>query len=280
MYLDYWRLKEDPFSNTLDLRFMHMTPQHSEAVARLLYVVKQHKAGAVLTGDYGTGKSLVRMLFLSKLQPLGNFAIALVDNPLETPSRMLGDIYRQISHKPLPSGTTGISYRDLEAALKARHANGFSNLVMVEEAQLIRNVETLEELRLLMNLSDDQGSPLLTMILIGQQAFLEIFKASAGLVQRLPARWHIEPLSRAQTRDYIDHRLVVAGANGWVFEDAAVDALYAESGGIARMINNVADMSLYLGMRVEASRVTAEIVERVVADLKSKLPALGGEEEA
>lgn len=278
MYNDYWKLKEAPFSNALDLRFMYMTPQHSEGVARLLYAVKQRKEGAVLTGDFGCGKSLVRMLFLSKLESRGNFAIALVDNPLDTPVHILQDIYCQISQQSLSAEPRQVGYRELTEALKARHANGFQNLVIVEEAQLVNQIEILEQLRLLMNLLDDQGRPLLTMILIGQQEFLQMFEQSPGLVQRITARWHLTPLSREQTRDYVDHRLRVAGANGWIFDDSAVDALYKHSGGIARVINNTSDMALYLGMRERGSHINAETVERVTADLNQNLSARHKEE--
>lgn len=272
MYLDYWRLKEEPFSNALDLRFLHMTPQHGEGVARLLYAVQQHKVGAVLTGGFGTGKSLVRMLLLSKLESIGKFAVALVENPLMEPEAMRRDIHAQISQKALPPAGDGGGFRELAATLTDRQAHGFHCLVVIEEAQLLTRIELLEQLRLLMNLSDAKGRPLLTLIFIGQENFLRVFAQSPGLVQRIPARWNLAPLSREQTRDYVDHRLCVAGANGWIFEDSAVDALYAFSDGTARVINNTADMALYLGMRERAARVDGRLVERVVADLRSNLP--------
>ncbi len=271
MYLNYWRLKEEPFNNALDLRFLHMTPQHGEGVARLLYAVQQHKEGAVLTGGFGTGKSLVRTFFLSKLETIGNFAVALVENPLVEPESMMRDIYAQISQKTMPSGLAGGGFRELAAALADRQAHGFHNLVVIEEAQLLNRIESLEQLRLLMNLSDRKGRPLLTMIFIGQDDFLRVFALSPGLAQRVPARWNLAPLTLEQTRDYVDHRLCVAGANGWILEDSAVEVLHAFSGGTARIINNTADMALYLGMREAAARVDAGIVERVVADQRNSL---------
>jgi general secretion pathway protein A len=271
MYLNYWRLREDPFNNALNLRFLHMTPQHGEGVARLLYAAQQQKEGAVLTGEFGTGKSLVRMLFLSKLEAIGNFAVALVENPLAEAEAMMRDIHAQISPKSLPSGLAGGAFRELSLALADRHAHGFHNLVVIEEAQLLSRIESLEQLRILMNLSDGNGRPLLTMIFIGQEDFLRILAQSPGLVQRLPTRWNLAPLTHEQTREYIDHRLSVAGANGWIFEDSAVDALHALSGGTARIINNTADMALYLGMRENAARIDSGIVERIVADQRSSL---------
>ena len=188
MYLNYWRLKEEPFNNALDLRFLHMTPQHGEGVARLLYAVEQRKEGAVLTGGFGTGKSLVRMFFLSKLERIGNFAVAQVENPLVEPESMLRDIYAQISQKALPAGLAGGGFRELATALADRQAHGFHNLVVIEEAQLLTRIESLEQLRLLMNLADGKGRPLLTMIFVGQEDFLRVFAQSPGPGCAAPAR--------------------------------------------------------------------------------------------
>lgn len=275
MYLNYWRLKEEPFNNALDLRFMHRTPQHSEGVARLLYAVQQRKEGALLTGGYGTGKTLVRKMLLSKLETIGNFAVALVENPLAGPEALLRDILEQISRKPPSAGFPGTGFRELSAALEDRQEHGFRNLVVIEDAQLLTRLEELERLRLLMNLLDGRGHPLLTLIFIGQEGLLRVFARSAGLMQRITSRWHLAPLAREQTRDYMNHRLGVAGGNGWIFEDSAVDALHAFSGGTARVINNTADMALYLGMKENAVRVDAHTVERVAADLSSGLAPQG-----
>ncbi len=276
MYLDYWRLKEEPFNNALDLRFLHRTPQHSEGVARLLYAVRQRKEGALLTGGYGTGKTLVRKMFLSKLETIGNFAVALVENPLAEPEAIMRDIHEQISRKPAASGFAGTGFRELSAALEDRQEHGFRNLVVIEDAQLLTRLEPLEQLRLLMNLSDGRGNPLLTLVFIGQEDLLRVFARSPGLMQRITTRWHLAALTREQVRDYVNHRLGVAGGNGWIFEDSAVEVLHAFSGGTARVLNNTADMALYLGMKENSVRVDARIVERVAADLSGGL-ALQGE---
>jgi len=272
MYLNYWRLKEHPFSNALDIRFLHMTPQHGEGVARLLYAVQQRKEGAVLTGGFGTGKSLVRLFFMSKLQTVGNFAVALVENPLSGSESIIRDIHAQISQKSQPPSGTGGGFRELAAVLEDRRSRGFHNLVVVEEAQLLTRFETLEQMRLLMDLADNQGRSLLTLIFVGQDDFMRVVVQSPGLMQRISTRWHLSPLSCEQVREYVDHRLGVAGGNGWVFDDSAVVALHELSGGTARVINNAADIALYLGMVENAARVDARLVERVAGDLLGNLP--------
>ena len=271
-YLNYWRFREEPFKNALDERFVFMTPQHREGVARLTYAVQQRKGGALLTGDYGTGKSLVRKMFLSSLESVGNFAVALVENPLADPECMMRDMIAQLGGREVASAVVGAAFRDLSVVLAERHARGFHNLIVVEEAQLLSRIDRLEQLRLLMNLADGAGNALLTMVFIGQDDMLRTFARSPGLLQRLTSRWNIGPLTREQTRDYISHRLSIAGGNGWIIDDGASDALFGFSGGIARLINNAADMSLYLGMAENAVRVDARIVERVAADWSSGVP--------
>lgn len=266
MYLSYWKLREEPFRNGLDERFIYMTPQHREGVARLTYAAQQRKDGALLTGACGTGKSLVRKEFLSHLGSAGNFAVALVENPLADPVSMMKDIHEQLSGKVLASSFPGTGFREFAALLADRRSHGFHNLIVVEEAQLLERPDRLELFHLLMNAADSSGLSMLTMLFIGQEDIPRIFSRSPGLLQRLAARWNIGPLTREQTRNYISHRLSIAGGNGWIIDDGASDALHAFSGGIARLINNAADMALYLGMVENAVRVDSPIVERVAAD--------------
>ncbi|HAS84108.1 MAG TPA: hypothetical protein DCS43_15865 [Verrucomicrobia bacterium] len=269
MYLDYWRLREEPFTNALDPRFLLTTPQHSEGIARLLYAARQKKEGAVLTGGYGTGKSLVRTLFISKLQHVGNFSVALVENPLADPETILKDIYEQMAGRQVAASQSGSGvFRALSALFSEKQAHGFHNLIVVEEAQLLSSPERLEQLRLLMNLTDASGRCMVTMVFVGQLDVMDIFARSPGLMQRLSTRWNLDPLTAAQARDYISHRLIVAGGNGWIFDEGAVNVLHAYSEGTARIINNACDMALYLGMSENAVRVDAEIATRVVADLQ------------
>lgn len=265
-YLNYWHLHEEPFKNALDGRFAYMTPQHSEGVARLTYAAAQRKEGAMLTGGYGTGKSLVRKLFISNLQTIGNFAIALVENPLLDPESLLQDIYEQISGGAATCASVGSLSRELSEMLAERRSRGFHNIIVVEEAQLLTLIDRLEHLRLLMNITNATGQSLLTLVFIGQGDMLRTFAQSPGLLQRLTVRWNIDPLTREQTRNYITHWLSIAGGNGWAIDDSASDALHVFSGGIARMINNASDMALYLAMTENAVRVDARIIERVAAD--------------
>lgn len=269
MYLDYWRLQEEPFTNSLDERFFFKTSQHDEAIARMLYAVRQRKNGTILTGGYGSGKSLVRRIFLRQLAQLGTFVVAQVDNPLSSPDGMLQDIALQLGrHGDAPFSVSGEAYRAIETVLRQRNQAGVHGIVIVEEAQLLSDVARLEQLRLLMNLVGEQGRPLLTLIMIGAKEFMQHVAQSPSLQQRVSSCWALEPLSPEQLRDYVNHRLRVAGGNGWIFDDSAINTLFDYSGGTPRRVNQAADLALYLGMSESAVRVDSEMVQRVIADLE------------
>lgn len=265
MYLNYWKLREEPFGSGLDERYLFMAPQHREGIARLTYAVQQRKAGALLTGPCGAGKSLVLKACLSSLGAAGKFAVALVENPLAEPARLLQDIHVQLSGRGAPS-SSGVGFREIAGLLVERRSHGFHCLVVVEEAQLLGDSDRLAHLHLLMNAADSAGLSMLTMLLIGHADMLRSLSAFPGLLQRFASRWHVSPFTREQTRGYISHRLSIAGGNGWIIDDGASDALHDFSGGVARLINNAADMALYLGMAENAVRVDSRMVERVVAD--------------
>jgi general secretion pathway protein A len=266
MYTDYWRLKEKPFEDSLDMRYAYMTPQHKEGLARLLYTAEERKPGAILTGACGTGKSLLRSSFLARLQKVGNFVVASVDNPLAGIEVILTDIYDQIVEKPSAFSSFGAALRDIQAALLLRRARGFHSLILVEDAHLLEDHQTVEQLRLLLNLRDGTGARLVSLMFFGELNMLKTLAASPSLMQCIPNRWTMNPLTVEQTREYITYRLSVAGGNAWIIDDDAVVAMHRHAGGIPRLINSIADLALYLGMSESAVRIDAKIVDRIVKD--------------
>ena len=266
MYTEYWRLKEKPFENTLDMRFSFMTPQFKEGLARLLYTAEEHKPGAIISGDCGTGKSLLRATFLARLQKVGSFLVASVDNPLVGIEVILRDIYDQIVEKSVGFSSFGSALRELQEAFLLRRTRGFHNLILVEEAQLLEDLQVVEQLRLLMNLRDGAGAPLVSLIFFGQLDMLQLLGSSRALMQSIPNRWTVSPLTVEQTREYVTYRLSVAGGNAWIVDDDAVVAIHTHTGGIPRLINNIGDLALYLGMSESAVRINANIVDRIVKD--------------
>ncbi len=274
MYTDYWRLKEKPFENALDPRYTYMSPQHKEGLARLLYTAEQRKPGAILLGACGTGKSLVRNMFLNKLKTVGNFAVAVVDNPLADVETILTDIYAQIIGKPAGFSSFGAAFRELREALSVKLTHGYYSLVLVDDAHLLSDVDRLEQLGLLMNLHTDGGQPLVSLVVSARSDWIDKINQCPGFSQRIPNRWTVTPFSLEQTRQYITHRLSVAGGNAWIISDEAVAAIHRFTGGVARCINNIGDLALYLGMSESVVTVDETIVERIVKDWQVASPVV------
>lgn len=271
MYLKYWRLREEPFAHSIDGRLFYETPQHEEAVARLVYTAKHRKGAALLYGDYGTGKSMACRVFLSRLQHVGDFSVGFVDNPLLDGNAVLTDLLMQVSGQPVAIESYPGVYRALRQALQEKQSRGFSNLVIVEEAQLFDTPRRIEPLRLLMNMRDASGNPLVTLFFVGHLSVMGVFAKTPPLLQRVSSRWLLSPLTLEQTRGYVTHRLSAAGGNGWIVDDSAIEALHRYSRGILRLINNAADMALYLGMVEESVKINREHVDRVVRDMERGL---------
>ncbi len=281
MYLAYWRLQEEPFVDTLEPRYFHATSQHNEGIARLVYMVRQRKGGAVLTGECGTGKTLVCRLFLQRLSQLGSFSVAQLENPLLPDAGIWRDLAQQLTGRSRPDGGAESDYQSVVNFLGERRRQGGHGIVIVEEAQLLAGENRMERIRLLMNLRDEHGRPLLTLVLVGTPNLIRALARNPSLRQRISSVWRLEPLTVEQTRAYVTHRLRVAGGNEWIIDDSAVEALQTYSNGIPRLINQAADMALYLGMVDSAVRVDAGIVERVAADLRRGMDGLeerGGSE--
>ncbi|HWC02192.1 MAG TPA: AAA family ATPase [Methylomirabilota bacterium] len=266
MYLSYFGLREPPFSITPDPRFLYMSARHREALAHLVYGVGEHGGFVQLTGEVGTGKTSICRCLLEQLPP--NVDLALVLNPRLSPVELLAAVCDEL-RIPYPAGTTSSKelvdrlYRHLLDA----HARGRRTVLIVDEAQNLAP-EVLEEVRLLTNLETTREK-LLQVILIGQPELTEILDQPKlrQLAQRVTARYHLEPLSCAETRAYIRHRLAVAGRGRSVFTEVALRMLHRRSRGIPRLINAVADRALLGAYTQERPQVDAGTVRRAAAEV-------------
>jgi len=271
MYASFFGLSEKPFSITPDPRYLYLSERHAEALAHLIYGVKESGGFIQLTGEVGTGKTtLVRSL----LQQLPDFAdVAVVLNSQLSRVEFLSSICEEL-HVPLPEQRNSIKALTdaLNVYLLENHSKGRRTILIVDEAQNLR-VEVLEQVRLLTNL-ETAKQKLLQIILIGQPELRELLARNdmRQLAQRITGRYHLEPLTREETVAYIEHRLRVAGAIGPIFSVAAKRELYRLSGGVPRMINVIADRALLGAYTVEAREVTPELVRSAVAEVYDRPP--------
>ncbi len=264
MYLSYWGLNEKPFSNTSDPRFLCLSPQHEEALTRLRYCVTNHNAAAMLTGVFGSGKTLLTQALFDSLSS-DQFLKAFIFNPQLSNVELLREIVYQLGVRDnVPETKTDILHR-LSDILNDNYSEGRHTVIVVDEAHLIEDRLIFEELRLLLNFQR-RDTFLLTLILVGQPELREKISQMKPFDQRISIRFHLKGLKEAETESYIRHRLEIAGAARPIFEPEAIRAVHESTGGIPRRINQICDLALLTGYGMQVDRISSAIIREVVMD--------------
>jgi general secretion pathway protein A len=268
MYKQFFGLARNPFEISPDPFFYHPTPRHNEALANLHYGVGRRKGFIVITGEVGTGKTLLVRCLLAELRK-NNIAFAYVFNPLLPVVEFFQYIMADLG-LPYAGRTKTEMLLDLNRFLIQRHARGLITALVVDEAQALRT-DLLEEIRLLTNLETSQQK-LLQIVLLGQPE-LEVILDSAELrqlKQRVALRCQLQPLDHEQTRAYVLSRLERAGApkEPPIFSDDAFDKLYEFSRGIPRIINNLCENSMVIAFAHEQRPVTGKMITEVATDFR------------
>ncbi|MGA2689182.1 MAG: AAA family ATPase [Candidatus Korobacteraceae bacterium] len=274
MYKQFFGLTRNPFEISPDPYFYHPTPRHNEALANLHYGVGRRKGFIVITGEVGTGKTLLVRCLLSELRK-NNIAFGYVFNPLLPVVEFFQYIMADFG-LPYSGRTKTEMLLDLNRFLIQRHARGLITALVVDEAQALR-AELLEEIRLLTNLETSQQK-LLQIVLMGQPE-LEIVLDSPELrqlKQRVSLRCQLQPLDESQTHAYVLSRLERAGAppEPPVFSEEAMDRIFEYSRGIPRIINLLCENSMVSAFAHEQRPVTADMITDVATDFRLISPAL------
>ena len=264
MYLEYWALKENPFQNTSDPKFLCLSEQHEEALSRLNYAVHEFKACAMLTGVFGSGKTLLAQALIESL-PKDQFTSAFIFNPQLTHVELLKEIVYQLGIREHISDQKTDVLHKLSDVLTDNYAEGRHTVVVVDEAHLIEDRLIFEELRLLLNFQK-KDKFLLTLILVGQPELRDKITNIKPFDQRIALRFHLRGLKPEETRTYILHRLKVAGAQRSIFEEDTFLSVHESTGGIPRRINQVCDLALLNGFGMRAPMITTAIIKEVIMD--------------
>lgn len=270
MYTRFFGLNEKPFSITPDPRYLFMSARHGEALAHLVYGVTESGGFMQLTGEVGTGKTtLVRTLLLNRMPANANVAVVL--NPQLSALEFLVTICEEL-HVPVPEERHSIKalIDTLNGYLLEAHAEGRRTILVVDEAQNLAP-DVLEQVRLLTNL-ETAKQKLLQIVLIGQPELRELLARNdlRQLAQRITGRYHLEPLSKEETEQYIEHRLKVAGALGEVFEAGAKREVFRLTQGVPRLINVTCDRALLGAFSTENRRVNRRTIRRAAAEITGK----------
>lgn len=266
MYEAFYGLKAKPFQLNPDPAFYFDSKQHRRAKAYLEYGLHQNEGFIVVTGEIGAGKTTIVRGLLDTLDKEKVVAAQIVSTQLDA-----DDILRMVA------AAFGVRFKDmakadlilaLEAFLVEVARRGKRCLLIVDEAQNL-SARAVEELRMLSNFQFESHA-LLQSFLVGQPEFRSILLSPQmeQLRQRVIAACHVGPMSPAETRDYIHHRLRCAGSTGEPkFDDAAHHALHQASGGIPRRINALCDRLLLLGFLSDKKAFGKEEVQEVVDEM-------------
>jgi len=263
MYETYYGLNSRPFSKTPDPRFLFYSKGHEEALARLQLGVEE-KEIILLTGEVGSGKTTLSRALLDSLGE--KYRVILILNPRLTPAQFIRMIARRfdIDHNQQKD--------DLLEAIQTKvyedYTKGITPVIIIDEAQLVPDRNTFEEIRLLTNFQlDDQN--LVSLVLIGQPDLLTRLKRKAYLPlrQRIGLFYHLSPLSAEESRQYIEHRLRLSGRADTLFTEEALELICKFSGGVPRNINNIAANSLMEGFGNAAQLIDKEIIADIAHEL-------------
>jgi general secretion pathway protein A len=253
MYLEFFGLSEFPFNITPDPRFLFFSVQHREAFDSMMYGIEQRKGFIALTGEVGSGKTTLCRAILSSLPD--DTCSALVLNPCLSGTQLLRAILRDLGLAVSEKGDRLDHIEQLNEFLLEQVRQDSNVVVIIDEAQDLMP-EVMEQVRLLSNLETDQHK-LMQLVLAGQPEFRERLSRPdlRQLKQRIMVNYHLRPLSEEDTRQYIAHRLYVAGAASDVlFDDLAARLIHKHSKGIPRIINAICDNALLAGY-VDGTRV-------------------------
>jgi len=277
MYLKFYQLASKPFQITTDPKFLWLGEKHTEALATLKYGILEDKGFLLLTGEIGTGKTALIKLLVKTIDVAA--IVATVPDPgLEAIDffNFLAEEFKMDRHFT-SKGDFLIEFKQF--LLKAYSAKQ-KVLLIIDESQRL-NPEMLEQIRLLSNIELDNRK-LINIFFVGQTEFNRTLldERSKAVRQRITVSYHIEPLTEAETPQYILHRLKVAGARREIFTAAAVKRIHSFSGGYPRLINIICDHALLTGYASEAKTIDVDLIRECEKELRlpemraSKSPVL------
>ncbi len=243
MYQSYFGLAEAPFSIAPAPHYLYMSQRHQEALAHLLYGVNGDGGFVLLTGEVGTGKTTVCRCLLEQIPETCD--VAYIFNPKLTVEELLSTICTEFGIACPPGNTSIKVFVDcINAHLLDAHARGRHAVLIIDEAQNL-SADVLEQMRLLTNLETSERK-LLQIILLGQPELAAMLARPElrQLAQRIVARYHLGPLSKAEVAAYVRHRLEVAGTERQLFPASLMGRLHRLSGGVPRLINVLCDRAL------------------------------------
>lgn len=267
MYLEYFGFREKPFSITPDPRFLFLSRRHREALAHLLYGIRNRSGFIEITGEVGTGKTTLLRTLLGELGEEG-YRTAFIFNPRLSSLELLRSINHEFGIDDAGRDRSEL-LRHLNDFLLKENAAGRTVVLVVDEAQNLKP-SVLEEIRLLSNL-ETESDKLIQIVLVGQPELGRLLgqKDLRQLRQRITVRYCLGTMGRPDTATYVGHRLEVAGAGARVrFTPAALRRIHRFAGGVPRLVNVLCDRALLIAYTREVRRIDRGLVGEAISELR------------
>jgi general secretion pathway protein A len=258
MYESYWHLDRRPFENTDDPRFYYPGESHQGTLLKLRYAVENRRGGAVLAGGSGTGKTLLIQMLARQLNESCRPVVQLVF-PQMSAAELMSYLADELAAPPLPGRGLDQTIRRIKQFLVENESRDKHAVIVVDEAHLLEDVQTLEQAAL-------------TLLLVGQPRILPIIDRMPGFEERLAIKCLLRPLTLEETVSYVAHRLNAAGAKQPIFEPRSLEMLHLLTHGLPRRINRLADLALLIGYAEGRPTITAEQLEGVAQELVAVAP--------
>lgn len=265
-YLEHFQLGQEPFSNAPVTRFYYNSPQHSQAMVRLMFAVDNMRGLAVCVGDIGAGKTTLARRMLDNL-PENQYEAALlvIIHSGITAKWLLKRIGLQLGVEN-PSDDKLALLSQLYKRLVRLYEMGKKAIVLIDEAQMLQSREIMEEFRGLLNLEVPERK-LISFVFFGLPDLEKNLMLDPPLAQRVALRFKLEPFTLESTDAYIKYRLRMAGGKKMLFTTNAIDAIHFFSRGIPRLINTVCDNCLFESALAKAALVDEPLVTQVAINL-------------
>jgi general secretion pathway protein A len=274
-YLAHWGLAEAPFLLEPDPRFAYERADHREGLARILFGITQLGGIVVITGEIGSGKTLLSQTLRATLDGEG-FHVADVANPPRTAAALLSAVLLAAGG-PQAGGSAARLAGLLRARLAELAAEGRRAVVCLDEAQRL-DARALDEVRLLTNTGTE--GPGVPVVLLGQPELARHVERLPQVSQRVVVRYHLGPMAADEVDAYTQHRTRVAGAQRRLVSKRATRAVHRETGGVPRLVNMLLANALFVAAERDEGQIGEDTIRDLAEDRRMDLAAASPDAEA